>query len=78
MSILCQADPHADTDNANDPALMALHCVGAEHRWAISPCHWRVPVPLCRHRQVHQAARSNPSDQNQQTIRSEIHQVHHM
>jgi hypothetical protein len=35
-------------------------------------------VPLCHHRQVHQVAESNPSGQNQQAIRCEIHQVHHM
>jgi hypothetical protein len=78
MLVPRQADPHADTDTANDPALMTLRCVGAGHRGAISPRRRRVPVPLCRHRQVHQVAESNPSGQDQQAIHSEIHQVHHM
>jgi hypothetical protein len=57
---------------------MALRCVGARYCGAISPRRRRVPVPLCRHRQVHQVTGSNISDQNQQAIRSIIHQVHHM
>jgi hypothetical protein len=36
MSVPRQADPHAGTDAANDPALMALRCVGAGHHGAIS------------------------------------------
>jgi hypothetical protein len=59
MPVPRQADPHASTYAINDPALMALYCVGAGHHGAISPRHWRVPVPLCRHRQVHQVAGSN-------------------
>jgi hypothetical protein len=60
-----QADPRTSVDVANDPALMAIHCVGAGHCGAISSRHQRVSVPLCRHRQVHQMAGSNLSDQNQ-------------
>jgi hypothetical protein len=73
-----QADPHAGTDTANDLALMTLRCVGAGHRGAISPRRRRIPIPVCRHRQIHQVAESNPSGQNQQAISSEVHQVHHM
>jgi transposase InsO family protein len=36
MPVPCQADPHTSTDTANDPALMALLCVGARHCGAIS------------------------------------------
>jgi hypothetical protein len=61
MPVLRQADPHASADAANDPALMALRCVGPGHHGAISPLHRRVFVPLCRHRQVHQVVESNPS-----------------
>jgi hypothetical protein len=50
VSVSRQADPHTDTDAANDPALIALRCVGAGHRGAISPRRRRVPVPLRRHR----------------------------
>jgi hypothetical protein len=78
MSIPCQVDPHTGIDAANDPALLVVCCVGAGHRGVISPRHWRVPVPLRRHRQVHQVAGSNPSGQHQQAIRSKIHQVHHI
>jgi hypothetical protein len=78
MSVPCQADSHANTGTTNDPALMALRCVGAKHHGAISPRRRRVPIPLCRHRQVHQVAGSNPNGQNQQAIRSEVHQIHHM
>jgi hypothetical protein len=59
MPFLCQADPHNDADTANDPALMAIHCMGAEHLRAISPGHRSVPVSLRRHRQIHQVARSD-------------------
>jgi transposase InsO family protein len=34
--------PHTSTDAANDPALMALCCVGAKHRGTISPRRRRV------------------------------------
>jgi hypothetical protein len=78
MSVPRQADPHTGTDDANDPALMTLHCVGARQRGAISLRCRRVPIPLCRHRQVHQVVGSNPSSQNQQAIHSKVHQVHHM
>jgi hypothetical protein len=78
MLVPHQADPHTSTHVANDPALMALRCVGAGHREAISLRRRRVPVPLCRHSQVHKLAESNLSGQNQQAIRSEIHQVYHM
>jgi hypothetical protein len=57
---------------------MTLRCVGVGHREAISPHCWRVPIPLCRHQQVHQVVGSNSSGQNQQAISSEVHQVHHM
>jgi hypothetical protein len=77
VSIPRQANPHAGTDITNDPTLMALRCVGAGHRGAISPCRWRMMIPVCRH-QVHQVAGSNPSGQNQQAICSEVHQVHHI
>jgi hypothetical protein len=30
MPVPRQADPHASADAANDPALMALHCVGVD------------------------------------------------
>jgi hypothetical protein len=49
VSVSHQADPHTGTDAVNDPALIALRCVGAGHRGAISPCRRRVPVPLRRH-----------------------------
>jgi hypothetical protein len=78
MLVPRQADPHASPDAANDPALMALHCVWVERYGAISPCRQRVPVSLRCHRQVYQVAGNNPSGQNQQAIRSEIYQVHHM
>jgi hypothetical protein len=78
VSIPRQTDPHASTDAANDPALMTLRCVGAGHRWAISPRRQRIPIHVCRRRQIHQVAESNPSGQNQQAISSEVHQVHHM
>jgi hypothetical protein len=78
MSVPRQLDPHAGTDAVNDPALMALHCVGPGHRGAFFPRRRRVPILLCCHRQVHQVAESNPSGQNQQAISSEVHQVHHM
>jgi transposase InsO family protein len=78
VSVPRQADPHAGTDAADDPALMALRCVGAGHRGAIFPRRRRIPIPVCRHRQIHQVAESNPSGQNQQAISSEVHQVYHM
>jgi hypothetical protein len=78
VSVPRQADPHADTNAANDPALMTLRCVGAGHRGAFPSRRRRVPITLCCHRQVHQVAESNTSGQNQQAINSEVHQVHHM
>jgi hypothetical protein len=78
VSVPHQADPHTGTDAANDPTLMALRCVGAEHRGAFPPRRRRVPIALCCHRQVYQVAGSNSSGQNQQAISSEVHQVHHM
>jgi hypothetical protein len=78
VSVPRQADLHAGIDAANDPTLMALHCVGAGHHGAISPRRRRIPIPVCRHRQIHQVTGSNPSGQNQQAISSEVHQVHHM
>jgi hypothetical protein len=78
MSVPRQADPHAGTDAADDPTLVALRCVGAGHHGAISLRRQRIPIPVCHHRQIHQVAGSNPSSQNQQAISSEVHQVHHM
>jgi hypothetical protein len=49
VSVSRQADPHTGTDAANDPALIALRCVGAGHRGAFSPRRRRVPVPLRHH-----------------------------
>jgi hypothetical protein len=65
MLVPCQADPHTSANAANYPALMALRCVGAGHRGAISPRRRRVPVPLCHHRQIHHVAGSNSNGQNQ-------------
>jgi hypothetical protein len=78
MLVPGQGGPHVGANTANDPALMALHCVGAGHRGVISPRRQRVLVPLRRHQQIHQVAGSNLSGQNQQAIRSKIYQVHHM
>jgi hypothetical protein len=78
MSVPHQPDPHADTDAACDPALIALHCVGLGHHGAFPLRRRSVPIPLCCHRQVYQVAGNNPSGQNQQAISSEVHQVHHM
>jgi transposase InsO family protein len=43
---------------------MAPHCVGAGHHGVISLHCRRIPVPLRRHRQVHQVAESNPVVKN--------------
>jgi hypothetical protein len=52
MLVSCQADPHTDADAANDPALMAIRCVGAEHPGAISSSRRRVLVSLRCHQQI--------------------------
>jgi hypothetical protein len=53
VPVSCQADPHTDTDGANDPALMVIRYLGAGYPGAISLGRQRVPVSLCRHRQIH-------------------------
>jgi hypothetical protein len=78
MPALCKADPHASVDAVNDPALMAIHCLGAGHPGAIPPGRRRVLVSLCRHRQIHQVAGSNPCGQDQQVIYNQVHQVHRL
>jgi hypothetical protein len=54
MLILCQVDPHTGTNATDDPAFMALRCMGAGHRGVIPLRRWRLPVSLRHHRQVHQ------------------------
>jgi hypothetical protein len=36
MPVSHQVDPHISTDAANDPSLMAIHCLGVRHPGAIS------------------------------------------
>jgi hypothetical protein len=62
----------------NDPTFMALRCVGAGHRGAVSLHHRRVSVSLCHYQQVYQVAKSDPCGQNQQAICHEIYQVHRL
>jgi hypothetical protein len=54
---------------------MAIHCVGAGHLGIVPQGHRRVSVSLRRHRQIHQVAGSDPHGQNQQAIRSQVHQI---
>jgi hypothetical protein len=65
MPVSCQVDPHISADATNDPALMAIRCLGAGHPGAISPGCRRVSVSLCRHQQIHQVARSDSCGQDQ-------------
>jgi hypothetical protein len=65
MPVSRQADPHTGADAANDPALMVTRYLGAGHPGAISPSHRRVPVSLCRHRQIQQVIGSDPCSQDQ-------------
>jgi hypothetical protein len=53
-------------------AIWGLDIVG------LPPCHQRLLVSLCHHRQVQQVAGSDPYDQSQQAIRSKIYQIHHL
>jgi hypothetical protein len=56
----CHVDPHTGADAANDPAIMALHCMGARHHGAIPPRCRRIPVSLHRHRQVQEWLEATP------------------
>jgi hypothetical protein len=78
MPVLHKTDPHTSVDATNDPALMTIHCLGAGHFGAIPPGRQRIPVSLCRHRQIHQVAGSNPYGQDQQAIYNQVHQVHRL
>jgi hypothetical protein len=78
MPVSCQVDPQTGVDAANGLALMAICCVGAGYPGVISPGHRRVPVPLCRHRQIHQVAESDPYGENQQETSSQVHQVYRL
>jgi hypothetical protein len=73
VSVPHQADPHADTDVVNDPALMALRCVGAGHR------------AIGRYRFLYVAidkfikwSEATPVVKINKEVSSEVHQVHHM
>jgi hypothetical protein len=78
MPVSHQADPHNGTNAANDPALMAICRVGAQHPGTIPQGRRRVPVPVCHHRQVHKVAESNPCTQDQQAIYSQVYQVNYL
>jgi hypothetical protein len=78
MPVPRQADPHTCVDAANDPALMAIRRMGAEHPGSILQGRQRIPVFVRRHRQVHQVAGNNPCDQDQQAVHSQVHQIHRL
>jgi hypothetical protein len=49
MPVSWQANLHTGADATNDPALIAIRCVGAGYPGVISPDHQRILVSVRRH-----------------------------
>jgi hypothetical protein len=56
---------------------MVVYGVGAGHPGTVPHGHWRVPIPVHHHREVHEVTESNPCCQDPQAIYSQVHQVNH-
>ena len=57
LPIPCQADPSASSGPADHLTLVAVRGLGAGYLGHVSLSAWGLPLPLRRHRQVHQMGR---------------------